>query len=98
MKIKTILLKLNNKYVYATLVFLVVILFVDQFNVFDQIRLSRTLKSQKRQIQYYKDEISKNQKLLEDMKTDTALLEKIAREEYKMKRDNEVIYLIETQK
>ena len=94
---KEILRKLNNRYVYATLVFLVFILFIDQFNLFEQFKLHRSLKDQKQQIEYYENEIAKDKQYLNDLQNDTATMEKVAREQYLMKRDNEVIYLIETQ-
>lgn len=97
MTFKEILRKLNNRYVYATLLFLVVILFIDQFNVFEQIRLHRVLKDQKQQIEYYEQEVAQSKQYLNDLQNDTATMEKVAREQYLMKRDNEVIYLIETQ-
>ncbi len=97
MTFKEILRKLNNRYVYTIIVFLVVFLFIDQFNLFEQIRLRRTLKSQKKQIEFYQKEISESQQLLDALQNDTATMEKVARENYLMKRDNEVIYLIETQ-
>ena len=97
MTFKEILRKLNNRYIYATLAFLVVILFIDQFNLFEQIRLHKALKDQKQQIEYYEKEISTNKEYLNALKNDTATMEKVAREQYLMKRDNEVIYIIETQ-
>ena len=97
MTFKEVLRKLNNRYVYTTVIFLVVILFIDQFNLFEQIRLRRSLKDQKQQIEYYEKEISTNKAYLDALKNDTATMEKVAREQYLMKRDNEVIYLIETQ-
>ena len=97
MKIKNILRKLNNRYVYATLLFLVVIFFIDQFNVFEQIRLHNSLIDQKQQIEYYEKEVSQNKQYLHDVQNDSATMEKVAREQYMMKRDNEVVYLIETQ-
>ena len=97
MKFKEILLKLNNRYFYATLAFLVVILFIDQFNLFEQSRLKRSLKDQKQQIEYYEKELSESKQYLNALQNDTATMEKVAREQYLMKRDNEVIYLIETQ-
>ena len=97
MTFKEVLRKLNNRYVYATLVFLAVILFIDQFNLFEQIRLHRSLKDQKRQIEYYEQEISTNKEYLNSLQKDTATMEKVAREQYLMKRDNEVVYLIDTQ-
>ena len=97
MKFKEVLRKLNNRYVYATLLFLVVILFIDQFNVFEQIRLRKALKDQRQQIEYYEQEVSQSQQYLDALQNDTATMEQVAREQYLMKRDNEVIYLIETQ-
>jgi cell division protein FtsB len=97
MTFKEVLRKLNNRYVYTTVIFVVVILFIDQFNLFEQIRLSRALKDQKQQIEYYEKEISTNKDYLNALQNDTATMEKVAREQYLMKRDNEVIYLIETQ-
>jgi cell division protein FtsB len=97
MTFKQILRKLNNRYVYAVIVFLVVYLFVDQFNLFEQIRLRKTLKDNKDEIEFYEKEISDSKELLYKLQNDTATMEKVARENYMMKRDNEVVYLIETQ-
>lgn len=98
MTFKDTLRKLNNRYVYAILIFLIVFLFIDQFNLFEQFRLKKTLKDQQQQIEFYEQEIAKERQLLEDLEHDTATMERMARENYMMKRDNEVIYLIETQK
>jgi cell division protein FtsB len=97
MTFKEILRKLNNRYVYAIAIFLVLFLFVDQFNLFEQIRLRKTLQSQKQQIEFYEKEISDSKELLDKLQNDTATMEQVARENYMMKRDNEVVYLIETQ-
>ena len=97
MDFKKILRKLNNRYVYATALFLLVILVIAQFNVFEQIRLRRTFQDQNRQIEYYEEEIANEKQYLHDLQNDTSVMERVAREEYMMKRDNEIIYLIETQ-
>ena len=97
MTFKEILRKLNNRYVYAIVIFLAVFLFIDQFNLFEQIRLKKTLKSQKEQIEFYEKEISDSKELLDKLQNDTATMEQVARENYMMKRENEVVYLIETQ-
>lgn len=97
MSFKQFLRKLNNRYIYATVIFLVLILFIDPFNLFEQRRLRRTLKDQKEQIDYYQKEISESKELLYRLENDTATMERVAREQYMMKRDNEVTYLIETQ-
>ena len=96
MTFREVIRKLNNRYVYATLLFLIVILFIDQFNLFDQFKLSRSLKDKKQQIEYYEKLVPESKAYLEALQTDTTTMEKVAREQYLMKRDNEVIYLIET--
>lgn len=97
MTFKQILRKLNNRYIYATLGFLLVILIIDPFNLFEQIRLHKSLKDQKQQIEYYETEISESKGYLNALQNDTTTMEKVAREQYMMKRDNEVVYIIETQ-
>jgi cell division protein FtsB len=97
MTFKEILRKLNNRFVYATVLFLVIFLFIDQFNLPEQIKLHRSLKDQKQQIEYYEKEVSQSKQYLHDLQNDTNTMEQVAREQYLMKRDNEVIYLIETQ-
>ena len=97
MTFREVLRKLNNRYVYATLLFLVVILFIDQFNLFDQFKLSRSLKDKKQQIEYYEKLVPESKQYLNALQNDTATMEKVAREQYLMKRDNEIIYLTETQ-
>lgn len=97
MTFKEILRKLNNRYVYAVVIFLVLFLFVDQFNLFEQIRLRRTLNDQKEQIEFYEKEISESRDLRDRLENDTTTMEQVARENYMMKRENEVVYLIETQ-
>ena len=97
MTFKKILRKLYNRYVFVIIGFLVLFLFVDQFNLFEQIRLHQTQKELKDQIEFYEKEISESQDLLNRLEKDTATMEQVARENYMMKRDNEVIYLIETQ-
>ena len=97
MTFKEILRKLNNRYVYVIVAFLVLFLFVDQFNLFKQIKLKNTLTDQRQQIEYYEKEISEGKEYLEKLQNDTATMEKVAREQYLMKRENEVVYLIETQ-
>ena len=97
MTFKEIIRKLNNRYVYATLLFLLVILIIDPFNLFEQMDLSKSLKDKEQQIQYYEKVVPESKAYLEALQTDTTTKEKVAREQYLMKRDKEIIYLIETQ-
>ena len=67
---------------------------IDQNNIFNQHKLKTNLRAIEHQRDFYKSEIDKNQRLIEDFQTDTAFMERFGREKYLLKRDNEVIYLI----
>ena len=95
MNFKEILKKFNNKYIIVTLIFAVIILFVDRYNVFNQVKNHKRLKETKKQVEYYEQEINKQQDILDNLNKDSVMMERIAREKYMMKRDNEVIYVIE---
>lgn len=96
MKFKEILKKFNNKYLIVTLIFAVVLIFVDQYNIFFQIKNFKKLRAAKQQIEFYDKEIENQQNILNNLHKDSAMMERIAREKYMMKRENEVIYIIET--
>ena len=95
MSFKEVLKKFSNKYVIATLIFAALIVFIDQYNVFEQGRSYRKLRKVTKEVKYYDAEIEKEMQTLNELKTDTALLEKVAREQHLMKRDDEVIYVLE---
>ena len=95
MKFKEILKKFNNKYIIVTLIFAVIIIFVDQYNIFSQVKNHKILKETKKQVEFYEQEIKNQQDILDNLHKDSVLMERIAREKYMMKRDNEVIYVIE---
>ena len=97
MTFRKVLHKLNNRYVIATVVFLLVILFFDQFNLKTQIDLHRELKSQEAEIRLLEKGIALYQDSLRMVTEDREGMERIAREKCFMKRDNEVVYKIEVQ-
>lgn len=97
MSYKDILKKITNKYVLATLIFAAIIVFFDQYNIFEQGKSYRKLRKVKKQVEYYDNEIQKQEQTLHNLKSDSALLEKVAREQHKMKRDDEVIYILDKQ-
>ena len=80
----------------VTLIFAVVLFFVDQYNIFFQIKNFKKLRAAKQQIEFYDKEIENQQNILDNLHKDSAMMERIAREKYMMKRENEVIYVIET--
>ncbi|HPT15284.1 MAG TPA: septum formation initiator family protein [Bacteroidales bacterium] len=85
---------LKDKYFLTIVVFLVWILFLDRNNLISQFRLHKELQAHKRQMEFYLKETFNDSVALQKITTDTAEMERVAREKYFMKRDSEDIYLI----
>jgi cell division protein FtsB len=68
--------------------------FFDQENFIEQFRLSNTLNNLTEKKEFYQAEIVKNETNIKKLETDTAWLEKFAREKYFMKKDNEDVFVI----
>ncbi len=85
---------LGNKYFLVIAGFLIWILFFDSNSLISQYEDRQVLYELKKEKRYYQEEISKTQEQLNELKTDNRSLEKFAREKYKMKKDNEEIWLV----
>lgn len=85
---------LRNKFVLVTLFFVLWILFFDHNNFF----LYRQYKSELNELtnnkKYYKEQIEMTKKEIELIKTSPLWVEKIARENYLMKREGEDIFVV----
>ncbi|MCF8357737.1 MAG: septum formation initiator family protein [Prolixibacteraceae bacterium] len=94
---KQALLRFLNKYkVYLIIlaVFLVWILFFDEYNLIRIRRDNHKLKSLKQEAEYLQEKIEKDRERLNALKTDTAEVEKFARETYLLKKENEDVFVI----
>lgn len=76
-------------------VFFAWILFFDSRDIFTQLEKRAELNSLLEKKKFYEKEIAAAKKQLSDIQTNAAALEKIAREQYKMKKPNEDIFLVE---
>lgn len=86
----------TNRYLLAITAFAVWIIFFDENNLFVQRQRSKELNELKTKIEYYRTQVDLTKKELKDLRNDPATLEKYAREKYFMKRDNEDVYVIDT--
>ena len=84
----------SNKYVLVLLVFIVWMLFLDNYSYLDHRLLNNQIDELNRQKEYYKKEINNDQINIKQLK-DPAQIEKYAREKYFMKKDSEDVYIIE---
>jgi cell division protein DivIC len=85
---------LLNRYVITTLAFAVFIIFFDNYSLIRQYKLQRQHMALLETQQHYRVQIEKNRKEINELVTNRETLEKFAREEYLMKRDDEVIYVV----
>jgi cell division protein DivIC len=85
---------LKNRYVIATIIFLVYLLFFDQYNFRAQYRLLSELNQLKEEKQFYQQELTKDSLTYYTLFNNKENLEKFARERFLMKKENEDIFLI----
>lgn len=85
----------SNKFVLATVAFVVWMFFLDVNSFMIQHELNTEIDELERSIEYYQGEISADKKKLEELTSDPEKLEKFAREEYWMKRPGEEIFIVE---
>lgn len=90
--------KLDNRYTWAALAFLVWLVFFDRYNMINRFKTKSELNNLKDQKEYFQKEIEKDLQSILELTTDTASLEKFAREKYMMKKDNEDVFLIMEEK
>ena len=85
---------LKNKYLIATIAFLVWMVFFDHNNLLLHLQYRNELNDLSKSKNYYQEQIDKTKKEVELMQSNPKWMEKVAREQYLMKRDNEDVYLI----
>ncbi|MBE0675318.1 MAG: septum formation initiator family protein [Bacteroidales bacterium] len=85
---------LRNKYVITIIVFVLWVLLFDGNNLLDRWRDLKKYRSLQRDKEYYSGRIEEDRRKLEELRTDSESLEKFAREQYRMKKPDEDIYII----
>ncbi len=90
---------IGNKYILATSLLVLWVLFFDQNNLIDRYKLIREINKLEKNHEYYIERIASDSARLIELKTSPENLEKFAREQYLMKKDDEDIFVIvETEK
>jgi len=88
---------LKNRYAYGIMLFIVWVSFFDQNNIMTQYSYHSQLKSLKAEKDYFTEAIKKTSQELNDLTKNPATLEKFARENYYMKRENEEVFVFTTE-
>ncbi len=85
---------LKKKYLLTSVLFITWLFLFDGNNLIDRISALRNLHQLERDKKYYTEKIISDSKKLEELKTNNDNLEKFAREQYLMKKENEDIFVI----
>jgi cell division protein FtsB len=87
---------LKNRYAYSIIAFIFWISFIDQNNILTQYSYHAQLNLLKGEKEYFEVAIKKTRKELYDLTENPATLEKFARENYFMKKNNEEVFIFTT--
>jgi cell division protein DivIC len=87
---------LRNKYFLTITIFIVWITLLDTNNLIDRYRQISELRKLRHEKEYYQKKIKDEKGKLNELKTDNHNLEKFAREQYKMKKKDEDLYIVLT--
>ena len=86
----------KNKYILTVIIFIVWIILFDSNNLITRFREVTELNNLKRDREYYFNKIESDRRKLYELKTNNHNLEKFAREQYRMKKPDEDLYIVLT--
>ena len=95
-QLKHIIPFIKNKFIITIIIFVVWMLFFDEYNLVSRVNNNRKIAELEQQKDIYIEEIARSKRLLLELKGDNKNLEKFAREQYLMKKENEDIYIVKT--
>lgn len=84
----------KNIFVIILVIFAIWMLFFDANSYLIHRELNKEMDALEDEKEYYKNEIEKDNKAIKELSTEEGI-EKLAREKYYMKKENEEIYIIE---
>ena len=85
---------LRNKYLILFLLFILWVIFIDDYNLINQSKIKNTVDDLKSQKEFYITEIKSDSTELYKLQNDPAEQERFAREKFLMKKENEDIFII----
>jgi len=93
-KFRYVLPLLRNKYSLTFIIFFVWVIFFDSNNLYNRIKNLNRVHTLEKEIIFYNEKIKNDRVQLEELKSNPANLEKFARENFLMKKDNEDIFIV----
>lgn len=86
---------LKNKFIVTSIIFVLWVTFFDQYNLIDRFKSIRELDKLEDDMVYYREKITEDSVKLYQLETNNDNLERFAREQFLMKKDNEDVFIIE---
>lgn len=83
-----------NKYCLVLIVFAFIFIFSENYNLIKRWETDRKIKQLEKEISDYTNEIEKNKEKMKELQSSDENLEKFAREQYLMKKENEDIFIV----
>lgn len=83
-----------NKYTIVGLLFVVWIALFDKYSFIDQLQLRSKISQMEKERKYYQKKIEEDKRKKDELLGSRDNLEKFAREQYLMKKENEDIFII----
>ncbi|MDH8701143.1 cell division protein DivIC [Dysgonomonadaceae bacterium PH5-43] len=83
-----------NKYWLAIIIFVIVTFLLGESSIFKRLEYDKQINRLESDIEHYKNQREENEKKLESLKSDNESLEKLAREQYQMTKENEDLFII----
>lgn len=84
-----------HKFAVVIVVFLFVILFADQNSMIKRYAQKRQINALEKEIDMYRSQIEEDAALLDNIEHDSVLLERMARKNYNMSRQDEDVFIME---
>ncbi|MBR6252192.1 MAG: septum formation initiator family protein [Bacteroidales bacterium] len=84
----------QNRITFGVIIFVIWMAFFDEDNVFVRINLSRKVSELQEETAQLQSTIERDRRKMEELSSDRSQLEKFAREEYFMKKNDEVIFIV----
>jgi cell division protein FtsB len=86
---------LKNFYILTSAIFLIWMLFFDGNDLINQFQLYQKMKELEQEKRFYQKNIDRIEKEYKALEENPELLEKLAREKYLLKKNNEDVYIVE---
>ena len=97
--LKSIFRYLTTRYTKIQLLIILVIIvfafFVTESNIFARLGYDSKIRELNGQIEYYRDQTEQDKQKLKELESEKDQIEKFARENYLMKKDNEDVFIVE---